>query len=407
MSLADLVRAEFPVFERRFQGVAPAPFDGPGGSQVPRPVIDAVAGYLACHNANTHGPFPTSRETDAIISEARAELANFLNAPSASEVVFGANMTTLAFALSRSLSRDWRPGDEVVVTELDHQANVAPWRTAAETAGVRVRTVPFSRDTFQLDWDALEAVLGPRTRLLAIGAASNAVGTVNDVRRAAGLARAAGALCFVDAVHLAPHFVVDVQRIGCDFLACSAYKFFGPHLGILWGRSELLDRLPAFKVPPASDAAPERWETGTQQHALIAGAGAAVRWIASLGKGSGREATVRGMERIGAHETAQLGALLEGLGGIEAVRIYGPAAGAPRTPTVSFTVGEMHAEDVAERLAQRGVWVWSGDFYASGVIDALGLRERGGLVRAGVAPYTSGNDVRRLVEGVREIAAGE
>lgn len=404
--LAQRVRRDFPVFERRVAGRPIAFFDGPGGSQVPHVVAEAVAEYLLLHNANTHGDFITSQETDLVIDGARAAMADLLGgAPG--EIVFGQNMTTLTFALSRALGAQWGPGDEVVVTDLDHQANQAPWRRMAEDRGMTVRTVPFDPETLQLDYAALEAALGPATRVVAVGGASNAVGTVNDVRRVTAAARAAGALSFVDAVHLAPHHRIDVQALGCDFLACSAYKFFGPHVGILWGRRELLERYTPYKVPPASDAAPERWETGTLNHEGIDGARAAVDWIAALGGTDlpRRAALDVAFARLHAHEMALFGRLAEGLRSIPGVGLYGPPDGAPRTPTAAFTVAGTRAEEVARRLADDGVFVWSGHFYASTVTARLGLDEQGGLIRAGIAPYTTDEDVERLLEGVRRIAS--
>jgi cysteine desulfurase family protein (TIGR01976 family) len=406
---AARVRADFPVFERRIGGKSIAFFDGPGGSQVPRQVGDAVRDYLLMHNANTHGFFATSEETDAAITRARANMAAFLNAPSPREIAFGANMTTLTFHLSRSLGREWGPGDEVIVSELDHQANVAPWRRMAEDRGVEVHVVPFSPETFTLDLDALERALSPRTRLVAVGAASNAIGTVNDVTAVASLAREAGALSFVDAVHLAPHRLPDVQAIGCDFLACSAYKFFGPHVGILWGRTEHLERLTPYKVPPAANTSPERWETGTLNHEGIAGTAAAVEWIASLGEAPAthlREALWGAYQAIEAHETELFARLHTGLGDIRGVRVYGPAADGRRTPTAGFTVEGVSPDEAARRLGAEGVFVWNGDFYATTVCDVLGLSDCGGLIRAGVAPYTTADDVDRLVAGVRALAAG-
>jgi cysteine desulfurase family protein (TIGR01976 family) len=407
---AARVRADFPVFKRQIGGRSIAFFDGPGGSQVPRQVGDAVRDYLLMHNANTHGFFATSEETDAAITGARERMAAFLNSPSPREIAFGANMTTLTFHLSRSLGREWGPGDEVIVSELDHQANVAPWRRMAEDRGMTVRVVPFSTETFTLDLDALEQALSPRTRLVAIGAASNAIGTVNDVARAARLAREAGALSFVDAVHYAPHRLPDVQAIGCDFLACSAYKFFGPHLGILWGRAEHLERLTPYKVPPASNYSPERWETGTLNHEGIAGTAAAVDWIASLGT-SGPGNSLRAQlesayEAIHAHETALFACLYSGLNAIPGVRVYGPPADAMRTPTAGFTIEGISPDEAARRLGAEGVFVWNGDFYATTVCDVLGLSDCGGLIRAGVAPYTTMDDVQRLVDGVRRLVAG-
>jgi cysteine desulfurase family protein (TIGR01976 family) len=406
---AARVRADFPVFERQIGGRSIAFFDGPGGSQVPRQVADAVRDYLLMHNANTHGFFATSEETDAAITRAREAMAAFLNAPSPREVAFGANMTTLTFHLSRSLGRLWGPGDEVIVSQLDHQANVAPWRRMAEDRGMTVHVVPFCPERFTLDLDALERALSPRTRLVAVGAASNAIGTVNDVRRVAELARQAGALSFVDAVHYAPHRLPDVQAIGCDFLACSAYKFFGPHVGILWGRAEHLEQLTPYKVPPASDAAPERWETGTLNHEGIAGTAAAVEWIASLGEEPAahlREALWGGYAAIERHETRLFAQLHGELSAIPGVRVYGPPADGMRTPTAGFTIEGVSPDEAARRLGAEGVFVWNGDFYATTVCDALGLSDCGGLIRAGVAPYTTSDDVQRLVDGVRRLAAG-
>ncbi|HEX2189575.1 MAG TPA: cysteine desulfurase-like protein [Longimicrobiaceae bacterium] len=408
-SLAELVRPHFPVFERPYGGRPLAFFDGPGGSQVPRVVADAVAETLLFRSANVHGAFPTSRDADEVVAAARGAAADFLGAGSPREVAFGANMTTLTFAFARSLSRAWEPGDEVVVTDLDHQANVAPWRRAAGDRGAVVRSVPFDPAAMQLDLHALEGMLTPRTRLVAVGAASNAVGTVTDVARVAEMARRVGALVFVDAVHYAPHRLVDVQALGCDFLACSAYKFFGPHVGLLWGKPEHMEAVVPYKVPPCSDTLPERWETGTMNHEGMAGVAAAVDWIASLAPepGAGRREALRAaMERIGEHESALFEQMLDGLGAIPGVRIFGPPRGADRTPTAGFTVRGVHADEVARRLADEGVCVWSGNFYATGVIEGLGIVQEGGLVRAGVAPYCTGDDVRRLVEGVAAVAAG-
>jgi cysteine desulfurase family protein (TIGR01976 family) len=401
------IRHDFPVFAREIGGRPIAFFDGPGGSQVPRQVAEAVAGYLTLHNANTHGHFATSDETDAVIDGARQAMADFVGGD-AGEIVFGANMTTLTLHLSRSLGHEWGEGDEVVVTALDHQANVAPWRLMAEDAGMTVRVVPFDPETLQLDYGALESLLSSRTRLLAIGAASNAVGTINDVRRAAEMARAAGALTFVDAVHYAPHRLVDVEELGCDFLACSAYKFFGPHAGILWGRRALLERFRPYRLPPAPSEAPGRWETGTQNHEAIAGITAAVDWIASIdgeGAGSRREALRRSFEALHEHESSLFRCLEDGLRALPGVRFHGAARGRPRTPTAAFTVDGVSPDEVAGRLGEEGVFVWNGDFYATTVCDALGLSDCGGLVRAGVAPYTTEDDVARLIDGVARISS--
>jgi cysteine desulfurase family protein (TIGR01976 family) len=401
------VRADFPALRPATGHAVPAFFDGPGGTQVPRAVIEAVADYLARCNANTHGAFATSRRTDECIDAARAAMADFVGG-SPRELVFGANMTTLSFAVSRALGQAWQPGDELIVTELDHQANIAPWRRLAEDRGLVVKTIPIEPESFMLDLERLGELLSRRTRLVAVGAASNAVGSVTDVRRVAEMARAAGALCYVDAVHFAPHRRIDVDALGCDFLVCSAYKFFGPHVGVLWARSDLLERLRPYKVPPAPDTAPARWETGTLNHEGLAGTAAAVDWIASLGSDAGGPAERSSrldlaMERIRAHESALLASLLEGLAAIPAVRIHGPAADADRTPTVAFTVEGTPPDEVAARLAASEVYAWSGDFYAPNVIERLGLSAQGGVVRVGVAAYTSEDDVDRLVDAVARV----
>lgn len=408
-SLLERVRADFPALRREVGDRRVAYLDGPGGTQVPRPVIDAVAEYLAHRNANTHGAFVTSRETDAVLADARAALADFVGAVTPREIAFGANMTTLTYALSRSLAREWGAGDEIVVTRLDHQANVAPWRQAADERGVTVRVVDFDPETGELNLAQLEALLSARTRLVAVGAASNAIGTINDVPRIAALARAAGALCFVDAVHFAPHRRIEVQALGCDFLACSAYKFFGPHVGVLWGRAELLERFSPYRLPPAPDTVPERWETGTLNHEGIAGAAAAVEWINALGRGADAslprpEALRRAMAAIEQHETALFARLADGLAAVRGVRLYGPPPGRPRTPTAAFTLAGQAPDAVAAHLAERGVFVWSGDFYAPGVVERLGLAASGGVVRAGLAVYSGTDDVERLLEALAELA---
>jgi cysteine desulfurase family protein (TIGR01976 family) len=397
------VRACFPALTRRHRDRLVAYFDGPGGTQVPRAVVEAMVDYLYHHNANTHWPYPTSEETDAMVAGARLALADFLGA-SPAEIVFGANMTTLTFHLARALGRAWSPGDTVVVTELDHHANVAPWRALERERGIVVVSVPLIPDTGQLDWAKLEELLVSRPRLLAIGAASNALGTVTDVRRASGMARDAGALTFVDAVHFAPHQLVDAREIGCDFLACSAYKFYGPHIGILFGREELLRHLDVPKLAPAPETAPERMETGTGNHEGMVGAAAAVDFLASFGLGDTRRACLRSsFAELHARGQGLLQRLWDGLSQIDGVTLYGPAPGSPRTPTVAFTVSGRAADDVARHLADFGVFVSSGDFYAATVVQRLGLKD--GLVRAGCACYTSEEEVDRLIEGVGALSS--
>jgi cysteine desulfurase family protein (TIGR01976 family) len=395
------IRSAFPALERHYQGHPVAYFDGPGGTQVPRQVVQAMEDYLYHHNANTHWHYPTSVETDALIAGSREALADFLGA-APTEIAFGANMTTLTFHLARALGRSWGPGDTVVITELDHHANVAPWRALERERGITVVSAPVNAGTGQLDWARLEELVSAGPRLLAIGAASNALGTITDIGRAARLAHEVGALSFVDAVHFAPHELVDVQKLGCDFLACSAYKFYGPHIGVLFAKEEVLLGLDVPKLAPAPDTAPERLETGTQNHEGIVGAAAAVEFLASLGSGETRRARLRSaFTQLHGRGQALLRRLWEGLQAIDGVTLYGPTPGSPRTPTVAFTVEGKSPAAVAQHLANRGVFVSSGDFYATTVVERLELRD--GLVRAGCACYTTEDEVDRLIEGVHGI----
>lgn len=398
----ETIRDHFPALERSHRGGPVAYFDGPGGTQVPRSVVRAIEDYLFHHNANTHWRYPTSEETDALIAAARVTLAEFLGA-TPPEIVFGANMTTLTFHLARALGRQWGPGDTVVVTDLDHHANVAPWRALERERGITIRSVPLIVETGQLDWAKLEELLGSGPRLLAIGAASNALGTINDVARAARLARAAGALSFVDAVHFAPHELVDVGAIGCDFLACSAYKFYGPHIGILFAREPVLRQLDVPKLDPAPDTAPERLETGTLNHEGIVGAAAAIDFLASLSSaGETRRARLaRTYSELHDRGQALVRQLWNGLSRMEGVTLYGPSPAAARTPTIAFTLAGLRSDLVAERLADRALFVSSGDFYATTVVERLGIAE--GLVRAGCACYTTGEEIERLIDGVKAV----
>jgi cysteine desulfurase family protein (TIGR01976 family) len=406
------IRGDFPALQRRHEGHPVAYFDGPGGTQVPRAVIDAVTDYLTSHNANTHWAFPTSAETDSALAHSREAVADFLNA-APDEVAFGANMTTLTFHLSRALGRMLQHGDTVVVTELDHHANVDPWRTLIRERGVEVRAVKMIPETGQLDWDELDRLLTDhRTRLLAIGAASNALGTINDVARAVAMAREAEALTFVDAVHYAPHQLVDVRAWGCDFLACSAYKYYGPHVGVLYGRRERIEVLDVAKLEPAPNTSPERMETGTQNHEGIVGAAAAVDYLASLvsaapgaGPASRRERLRTVFEALHERGVALLERLWEGLCRIDGVRLFGPPPDAPRTPTLSFDVRGIPSSDVSRLLAHRGVFASHGDFYATTVARRLGLAA-GGMVRIGCACYSTEEEVDRVVDAVRDIVSG-
>jgi cysteine desulfurase family protein (TIGR01976 family) len=399
----EAIRAQFPALERLHDGRPIAYFDGPGGTQVPRRVVEAISDYLYHHNANTHWAYPTSEETDAAIADARASLAALLNA-SANEIAFGANMTTLTFHLARALGRGWGPGDEVIITELDHHANQAPWRAIERERGITIKVAPINLETYELDWPALERLITPRTKLLAIGAGSNALGTMPNVTAAARLAHAAGALCFVDAVHYTPHGVVDVRAFDCDFLACSAYKFYGPHIGVMYGKATRLAALDVPKLQPAPDTVPERLETGTQNHEGIVGAGAAVQFLASIGSGATpREQVVSAMTALHARGEQLFARLWDGLGAITGVTRHGPPPGRPRTPTVSFTIAGVTPEDAARRLATRGVFVSHGDYYASTVVERLGLQPDG-MIRAGCSCYTNEAEVDRLLAGVAALA---
>jgi cysteine desulfurase family protein (TIGR01976 family) len=401
--ILDRIRAQFPALERRHGGCHVAYFDGPGGTQVPRVVVEAMTDYLLRHNANTHWNYPSSVETDDLLQQARQAGADFLNA-APDEISFGNNMTTITFHLARALGRGWREGDEVVVTELDHHANVAPWRDVARERGLVVRTVPMHADRGTLDWDAFRAALNRRTRLVAIGAASNALGTINDVAAAVALAHEAGALAFVDAVHYAAHELSDVRAWDCDALACSAYKFYGPHVGMCFVKRPLLESLDLPKLAPAPNESPERAETGTQNHEGIVGTDAAIGFIASLGQGqSARARIVSAVGGLKARADALLERLWDGLAGVPGVQMFGLPPGERRTPTVAFIVHGTPAGKVARRLAERGVFVSHGGFYATTVIERLG-QAADGVVRAGLACYTSPNEVDRLVDGVREIA---
>jgi cysteine desulfurase family protein (TIGR01976 family) len=401
------IRAHFPALERIYNGNPVAYFDGPGGTQVPRYVVDAMDDYLFNHNANTHWRYPTSEETDGLIARARETLAEFLNGRP-DEIVFGQNMTTLTFHLARALGREWRKGDEIVVTELDHHGNVAPWRALEKDRGVTVRMVKMRTDDGRLDWSDLEATITPRTKLLAIGAASNALGTITDVARATQLAHAVGALSFVDAVHYAPHVLVDAQAIGCDYLACSAYKFYGPHIGVLWGKRALIESLDAPRLDPAPQDSPERLETGTQNHEGIVGAAAAVEFLASLSPDhrdrTRRESLAATFDALHARGMLLLEKLWNSLAEIDGLTLHGPKPGTPRTPTLSFTIRGMKTDDIATALAKRGVFVSNGDFYAATIVERLGLVPDG-LLRVGCSCYTTESEVDRLIEGVHALRA--
>ena len=396
------IRAYFPALQRMHNEYPVAYFDGPGGTQVPRSVVEAMADYLYHHNANTHWAYPTSQETDAAIEDARHTCAEFLNA-SAQEIAFGANMTTLTFHLARALGRQYGPGDEIVVTELDHHANIAPWHRLAIEHGVTIRVAKMEPETGQLNWDSFEQSVTKRTRLVAIGAASNALGTINNVTRATKLARSVGALILVDAVHYAPHALIDVRAWDCDFLGMSAYKFYGPHVGVLFGKQEHLESVDFPKLIPAPDYAPENVETGTQNQEGMVGAAAAIDFLASLGGGDTRRARLsKVFEELHSRSTKLLNLLYQQLKSMPGVHLYGPEPPDPRTPTLSFTIEGVTSRNVARQLAEKGLFLSHGDFYAATVTERLGLGPEG-LVRAGCACYTTQEEIDRLVERVSEI----
>jgi cysteine desulfurase family protein (TIGR01976 family) len=400
----EQIREHFPALYRKHAGQPVAYFDGPGGTQVPREVIGAVTAYLVNHNANTHWNYPTSAETDQMFVDARQAAADFVNGDPG-EIVFGANSTTLAFHASRAFARQLTANDEIVVTELDHHANVGPWQALARETGAKLQIVRMDVESSMLDWSDFERKVNERTKLVAVGAASNALGTITDVRRAARLARSVGAMAFVDAVHYAPHNLVDVRALECDMLMCSAYKFYGPHVGILWCRREVLESLPFAKLDPAPNTAPERAETGTLNHEGIAGTLAAVEFLASLAPGATRrERLSNGFSELHNRSAELTTQLWKGLSQIDGVHLYGPKPDAPRTSTVAFTVHGVPSSEVARRLAERALFLSHGDFYALTVVQRLGLVAEG-LVRAGCTIYSTADEISRLITGVKEIAA--
>lgn len=397
----DEIRSHFPALARIHNGYPVAYFDGPGGTQVPRSVVEAMSDYLYNHNANTHWAYPTSNETDQLIDESRTAFADFFNARP-EEIVFGQNMTTLTFHLARELGRGFEAGDEIVVTELDHHGNVDTWRSLEKDRGVVVRALPMDPETGQLETDRLPELLNERTRLVAVGAASNAIGTINDAAAICRMAREAGALSFVDAVHFAPHNLTDVREIGCDFLACSAYKFYGPHIGILFGRKDLLERADFPKLRPAPETSNERAETGTLSHESIVGAAAAVDFIASLGEGdTRRQRLTHAFARMHERDSHLVSRLWSGLANIDGVRLYGPPPDGQRTALVASTVGGANSRAVAEFLAERGLFLSDGNFYAATAVERLGVADQG-LLRAGCSVYTTLDEVDRLLAGVEE-----
>ena len=404
-------RPQFPALRRSIGGEGAVFFDGPAGSQVPQRVLDAVSDYLVRMNANHDGLFATSRASDELLHEAHRGLADFVGADDPDCIVFGANMTSLTFAVSRALAKTWKPGDEILLSRLDHDANVSPWVLAAGDAGVVVRHIEIRRDDCTLDMEDFRNKLSKRTRLVAIGAASNAVGTINPITEISRAAHDMGALVYCDAVHYAPHGRLDASALGCDFLVCSAYKFFGPHVGVLWGRRELLEDLPAYKVRPAPNSPPGRWMTGTQNHEGIAGTLAAVDYLAELGRtfgpaGEDRAAALdAAFATINSYEQQLADRLIAGLASRPEITVWGITDSerrGERVPTLGITHQRLSPVETASALAERGIFVWHGNFYALPLTEALGL-EPEGMVRIGMLHYNTEAEVDRLLCALDEI----
>lgn len=414
----NLIRSQFPALQR------PDIFlDNPGGTQVAQPVIERINAYLIEHNANHGGAFHTSRESDAVLDEAHRALADFYNAASPDEIVFGNNMSSLTFAVSRSIARTWQPGDEIVVTRLDHDANITPWVMAAEDRGCRIRWVDFHPEDSTLNLESFQQALEGRPRLVAFGYASNALGTINPVARLVEMAHEAGAWVYVDAVQYAPHGPIDVQALGCDFLVASSYKFFGPHVGVLYGRYELLEELTAYKVRPAPKDPPGKFETGTQNHEGIAGALGAIEYLEWVGETFGSEYSEKyagrydgrrlrlkqALAAIRAYEYELSRSLLDVLEETPGVTVYGLTDRRrleERVPTVSFRLKGWHPRRVAERLGDEGIYVWDGNYYALAVTERLGLEASGGMVRVGAVHYNTLEEVRRFGQALGRVVSG-
>lgn len=414
----DAVRSCFPALKQNWNGKTPVFLDNPGGTQVPRSVIDAMNDCLIRANANLGGAFRSSRAADALVWAAHEAMADFVNAASPREIVFGANMTTLTLHLSRSLARRLKPGDEILLTRMDHDANVEPWLLLARDLDLTVRYLPFDVETYEFDLAQLDPLLNERTALVCVGYASNLTGTINDVAAIAERARAVGALTYVDAVQYAPHGVVDVQALGCDFLVCSAYKFFGPHVGILWAREALLAELEPYKVRAAGDDPPHNFETGTLNHEGLAGTTAAIDYFARIGREMGQDFTLgldpklegrrrdlcAGMAALLAHELPLMRRLIEGLETMEGVTVHGitnPNAFERRVPTVSLSVEGRKPRDLAESLAAEEIYVWDGHNYALEPVRLLGLEDKGGVLRIGLAHYNTIGEVEACLAALR------
>ena len=405
------VRSQFPSLSQTVNGQPATFLDGPGGTQVPQRVIDAISDYLKRDNANTCGAYATSRRSDTMIAGARSAMADFLGCDS-DEIVFGANMTSLTFAMSRAIGRELGPGDEIVLTHLDHDANISPWR-ALEERGVTIRMVEIHEDDCTLDLADLERKITDRTKLVAVGYASNAVGTINDVKKIIGLAHQRGAMAYIDAVHYAPHGPIDVPALDCDFLVCSTYKFFGPHMGVLYGKRDHLKRLEPYKLRANTNAVPQRWEWGTLNHECIAGISACVDYLADLGRRANpavstrRAAVLAAYEAIQKHEHGLMGSLIRGLLSIPGLKLYGisdPKRFDQRCPTVAVRIKGFTPLELATQLGDRGIFTWDGNYYALNLSERLDVEKDGGFLRIGLAHYNTVEEVERLLVALREIA---
>ncbi len=406
------VRAQFPSLEQTVNGYPAVYLDGPGGTQVPQSVIDAISNYLQTNNANTDGFFATSQRTDAMLLRARAATADFL-ACHPEEVIFGANMTSLTFAISRSIGRELHPGDEIVVTRLDHSANYSPW-VALEERGVTIRVAEINDEDCTLDMDDLARKINSRTKLVAVGYASNAVGTINDVSGVVRMAHRVGAMAYIDAVHYAPHGPIDVRALDCDFLVCSSYKFFGPHMGVLYGKKEHLTRLQPYKVAANTHEVPLNWEWGTLNHECIAGITACVDYLANLGRhmdpsaSDRRAALLTAWKAIQKHERILVESLIFGLLQIPGLKLYGiqdPQRFGDRCPTVAVRITGHTPLQLATSLGQRGFFTWEGNYYALNLTEYLDVEKDGGFLRIGLAHYNTAQEVDRFLEALREIAS--
>ncbi len=412
-------REQFPALSLEDNGIPRVYLDNPAGTQVPQQVLDRMSRYMIHSNANGGGDFRTSRESDAILDEAHQAMADFLNAPSANEIVFGPNMTTLTYAISRSLAHWFHPGDEIILSRMDHDANVYPWMQIAKDRELKIKWLSFDRETYRFNLGELKSLLGAKTCLVAVNYASNAIGTINDVTKICELARAAGALSYIDAVQYVPHGPTDIQAIGCDFLACSVYKFFGGHQGVLWGREALLKKLPAYRVRPVGDKLPGRFETGTQSHEGQAGTLGALEYLAWIGNTmaldfqhqfshfEGRKKRLHSaMAAIKSYEKNLSAHLIDGLQAIPGVKIHGITDRKQlddRVPTISFTMEGVAPQQISKRLAEENIFVWHGHYYAVEVIDFLGLKEKGGMLRVGAAHYNTKDEIDRLIEVVANL----